>query len=193
MLGPAIRRWGFFAVLLHAFLNQTGYTDADIFAERTIAGNSLSVMALDFSVTNSFNDGAATNLFQVSDMEPGGFDLGAIRIRTESGAGFKYRMKAVRTNGDDAFCGALGVKMLGRDFSKSYDGPLLGLSEISSVPSDDRKDRIFSIGLNGSDPSLRNKICEFDLDIRTYQEHPDERGGIFAERSVRNIVASGNW
>ncbi len=193
MLGPEVKRWGIFAVLLYIFLNQTGYTDADIFAERTVSGNALSVIALDFSVSNSFNDSAATNLFRTPGMTPGGFDLGAISIRTKPGMKFKYRLKTIQTNGDAAFCDALTIKMLNRDFSKSYEGSLLGLSETSSILGDDRKDNIFSVGLTGTDPSLKNKICEFNLDIRTYQERSDEKGGIFAERSIKNLVASGNW
>ena len=192
MLKPGIKRLALFLMLLYIFLIATSYTDADIFAERVVSHNKFSALTLDFSTRNSFNNSLTTSLFHSLGIQPGGFDLGAVRIKAETEAKFRYRLKTVETNGDDAFCRRLQVKVLDRNFFEVFSGSLLDLSFTARFTDADPRDFIFFISLDDQDPSLKNKICEFNFDFRTYRP-PDETGGIFAERLIGNVISSGSW
>jgi hypothetical protein len=193
MLNSGIKRLLLFMILLYSFLSNTGYTDADIFAERVVSQNKFSAMTLDFSTKNSFNNSPVNSLFHSLGIQPGGFDLGSIRLKNESNGKAKYYLKTVQTNGDDNFCKNLHLKILNRNFLPIFSGNLLDASLTSSLDGSKMKDYIFFISLDDNDSSLQNKICEFNFDFHTYHENPDEQGGIFAQRLVGNVISSGNW
>lgn len=193
MLKPEIKRFAVFLMLLYVFLIKTNYTDADIFAERTVSQNKFSAISLDFSIKSSFNNSSVTSLFHSLGIQPGGFDLGAIRVQTDSNTKSNYRLKVLKTNGDDLFCGRLKAKIFDRNFFEIYNGPLINLSVDSRFINSSPKDFIFFVSLDDKDQVLMNKICEFNIDIRTYRNNPDERGGIFAQRLISNVISSGNW
>lgn len=193
MLKPGIKRLAVFLMLLHIFLVETGYTDADIFAERVVSRNKFSATTLDFSTRNSFNNSLVTNLFSSLGIQPSGFDLRGVKIKAETDTRSKYRLKAIKTNGDDFFCSHLGVKVFNRSFSEVFSGSLLNLSINSNFTNSDPKDFIFFVSLDEQSQELKNKICEFNLDFKTYRNSPDEHGGIFALRSISNVISSGNW
>jgi hypothetical protein len=190
MLKPEIKRLALFLILLYSFLIKTSYTAADIFAERIVSHNKFSAMTLDFFARNSFNNSAATNLFHSVGLEPGGFDLAALRIVPDNNDKFRYRLRAVKTNGDDSFCGSLQLQVLNRNFTQIYSGSLLNLS-LTTINSDAR-DYIFFVSLDDQNSILKNKICEFNFDFKTFHDNPDEQGGIFAERLISNIISSGS-
>lgn len=190
MLKPEIKRIAIFFILLYFFLVKTGYTDADIFAERIVSHNKFSALTLDFSTRSSFNDSLATNLFHSLGIRPGGFDLAAIRVRAETTTKFRYRLRTVKTNGDDFFCSRLQLKVFNRNFFSVYSGSLLDLS-LTTINSDPR-DFIFFVSLEDQDISLNNKICEFNFDFKTFRVNPDESGGIFAQRLINNVISSGS-
>lgn len=193
MVNQRIKNLAFFLVLLGIFLIKTSYTDADIFAERNISRNKFSFIAVDFSARSSFNNSIITSLFSSLGMQPSGFDLGAARVNAETDIKFKYRLKAVKTNGDDLFCSRLQVKTFNRDFQQVFSGSLLGLFSTSEFTNTNPKDYIFFISLDEKDPALKSKICEFNFDFKTFRHNPDEQGGIFARRSISNVISSGNW
>ncbi len=193
MLKPEIKKLAVFLMLLYVFLIKTDYTDADIFAERVVSNNKFSAISLDFSTRNSFNNSSIANLFHSLGIQPGGFDLAAARIKAETGADFKYRLKTVKTNGDDFFCGRLKVKVFNRSFFEIFNGSLMDLSINSNFANSNPKDFIFFVSLDEQDQELKNKICEFDFDLKTYRDNPDEQGGIFARRLIGNVVSSGSW
>ncbi len=193
MLKPGIKRLCLFLIFLDLFLIKMNYTDADIFADRTVSRNRFTMINLDFSSRTSFNNNSITNLLQISGMQPGGFDLGAIKIKDESGRDFRYQLKTVKTNGDDFFCSQLNVKVLNRQFVQKFSGRLLDLSLKSDISKDEAEDLIFFLSFDSQDANLKNRICEFNFDFKTYRKAPDETGGIFAQRLVSNVVASGSW
>lgn len=193
MLRLEIKRLAVFLILLYIFLIKTGYTDADIFAERIVNKNKFSIVSLDFLANNSFSNLEISNLFHTSGLQPGGFDLGAIRVKPSFDTKFKYHLRSVKTNGDDYFCNQLKVKVMDRNFFEIYSGSLMNLSLSSKFSNNEAKDFIFFISLDKDDQNLKNKICEFNLNFKTYRDNPEETGGIFAERSVNNIISSGNW
>jgi len=190
MLRPEIKRLALFLILLYFFLIKTGYTDADIFAERVVSHNKFSALSLDFSTRSSFNNSPATSLFHSLGIQPGGFDLAAARVKAETDTKFRYRLRSVKTNGDDLFCGKLHLKVFNRNFFEVFNGSLLDLS-LTTINSDPR-DFIFFVSLDDQDAALKNKICEFNFDFRTFRVTPDEQGGIFAQRLIGNVISSGN-
>ena len=126
-------------------------------------------------------------------MLPNGFDLGAVRVKGEASASFKYNVRAVKTNGDDVLCGRLNLEVQNRSFGKVYNGRLMDFSLNSTMGSDSPADWILFVSLDDPSQYLRNKICEFNLDMKTYRNSPAEQGGIFAERLVGNVISSGTW
>lgn len=193
MLKPGIKKLTAFLILLYLFLIKTGYTDADIFAERTVSHNKFSALAIDFSIKNSFNNTTINSLFYSLGIVPSGFDLGALRLKANENNKFSYRVKTIKTNGDDLFCKSLRVKIFDRNFFQIYNGSLADLFFSSRFTNSNPKDFIFFISLDDQNSELKNKICEFNFDFKTYRDNPDEQGGIFAQRLINNVISSSNW
>lgn len=193
MLNPAVKRLALFSIFLYIFLVQSHYTTADVFAERVVSQNKLRAMTLDISAQTSFNNNPLTSLFHSMGILPDGFDLGAVRVRGQSSTNFKYNMRAVKVSGDDSFCDKLDLEVQSRSQGKIYSGALFDFSRNSALPNGQPEDWIFFVGLADGHPDLKNKICEFNFNMRTFRSDPEERGGIFAERLVRNVVSSGTW
>lgn len=192
MLKPKIKKFAVFLMLLHVFLMDAEYTNADIFAERIVKYNKFSSINLDFSTRNSFNNGVISSIFHSLGIQPGGFDLGVARVKAETEPGFKYRLKAVMTNGDDSLCEKLKFKVFDRKFYEVFSGGLRDL-DITAKSDSTPNDFIFFAGLDDHGQELQNKICEFNFDFKTYRDNPDEQGGIFAMRLINNVISSGSW
>lgn len=191
MLSKSLKIFALFLILLYIFLDQLGYTAADIFAERTVSRNKISAITLDFSTLSSSQESGIAKLFD-SSFQPGGFDLKAIRIKGMASNDFKYRIKAVKTGGDDLLCNNLEVEILNRRFSRKFSGRLLDL-DLAAENDNNLQDWIFMISLDSNDPELKNKSCQFDLDIKTYHDNPAESGGIYAQRILSNNISTGTW
>lgn len=193
MLKPGIKRLAVFVMLLYIFLIKSSYTSADIFADRIVRNNKFSATSVDFSTRSSFNNSFIMSLFHSLGIQPGGFDLGAIKVKADTDTKFKYRMKIVRTNGDDYLCSRLQAQVLNRNLVGITSDSLSNLSFLSSFNGPSPKDLIFFISLDDDNAALKNKICEFNIDLKTYRNDPDEQGGIFAERKISNVISSGDW
>lgn len=193
MLNKSIKKLIIFLMLIYVVFINTSYTDADIFAERIVINNKFTAITLDFFVKNSFNNQTLHNLFHSSGIVPGGFDLGALKLQTNNDSKFNYRLKVIKTNGDDNFCNELNLKIFDRNFFPVYNGSLLSASINSRLSENSPKDYIFFIDLDKSDATLMNKVCEFEFDFRTYYKDEEEQGGIFAQRLINNIITSGSW
>ncbi len=193
MLGNKIIKFSWLLILLYIFLIQSNYTDADIFAERTITENRMTAIVLDFSTRKTFNNNITNNLFSSFGFLPGGVDVAGIRIKGETDQDFKYYLKTIRIDGDDNFCENLQVRALDKNFKTIYNGSISDLALQSTISGEGNNYWIFAIGFNNTDANLKNKRCEFDFYFRTYRQNTNEEGGIFAERKINNVVASGEW
>jgi len=193
MLIRGVKKWALFSIFFYIFLIMLRFTGADIFAERIVRENKFRAITLDFTTGASYNNFAIADLFRTTGIVPGGYDLGAVRVRGITPFYSRYNLKVVKISGDDNFCNALKLEIINRNFSKKYDGDLLDLSLNSNLSEDSLQDWIFVVSFDDDDPLLMNKICDFNLELRTYREDPDETGGIFAERKIRNIISSGSW
>lgn len=193
MFNRKIKKLALFLVFFYIFLVGTKYTDADIFAERVVVENKFSAINLDLFARASFNNNQLINLFRTSGIQPGGFDLGAVKIKANPDRGFKYQIKAKIVSGDQAFCQALKIEVYTRNFRRKFSGSLMDLAFNSELEKDRPEDWIFLIALDDNSENLKNKICEFNFNFKTYRSSPNENGGIFAERSVSNIITSSSW
>lgn len=180
-------------MLLGIFLINTQYTDADIFAERNVKNNKFSATALNFFAGNTVNNSSASYLYKTIGILPDGYDFEAIRIKRDENFNFKYHLKAIKANGDNALCDSLNLQVLKRDLTKVFSGKLINLSIDSEISTNNREDWIFLLSLDQDDTNLKNKICEFSFDFKTFRINSSEKGGIFAQRIITNIVSSGNW
>jgi len=193
MLGREIKLLIIFLVLLSAFLINTLYTNADIFAERIVGHNKMSAISLDFSSRSSFDNEQVTTLFRSLGIQPGGFELGSLKVTPGNTSNFPYVIKVVKTGGDEVFCDSLKLKVLDRNFSSMYSGPLMKLNLSSNFVNSDSKDFIFVLGLDDTNQAIKNKICEFNFNFRSYRTISNETGGIYAQRLISNVISSGNW
>lgn len=180
------------AIVLALFLFNTGHTDADIFAERIVRNNHFSATTLSFSERHTANNSAITQLFRTINLQPEGFDLGAVRIKKEGKLNFKYRLKTVKTNGDDTFCQSLHLDVMQKGIYK-YQGKLMDVSIDATVDNDKPQDWIFFVGLDDTSSTLQNKTCEFNFYFKTWRNDPDSKKGLYAERNLYNIITSGSW
>lgn len=193
MLNIRIKSSFVFLMTLGVFLISTQYTDADIFAERNIKKNKFSVTVLNFYARTTFNNTEVDYLYKTAGMLPGGYDLGAVKIKRDGSVQFKYSLKTVKNNGDDILCNSLNIQVLKKNLMQIFSGKLMNLSINSEIIDDNPEDWIFLISMDQSDDSLRNKICEFNFNFKTYRDNPNEKGGIFAQRIIGNMVSSGGW
>lgn len=99
-------------LILGLFLLNTGHTDADIFAERTVRGNAFTATTLDFSQRHSANNSQLNLMFNTQGYLPEGFDLRGLRIKKEGKMDFRYRIKTVIKNGDTNFCNSLSLQLI---------------------------------------------------------------------------------
>ena len=182
-----------FMLFMSVFLTNTQYTDADIFAERMVQRNLFSITTIDFSSRQSASNGPISYIFRTIGLQPGGYDLGAVRIKKEGKLNFKYHIKAIKTNGNDGLCNALNVQVLQRNLTSKYQGKLMDMSIDSNIDNDTPEDWIFIVDLDDKNQALQSKICEFNLNFRTWRTEVDEKKGIFAERILSNVISSGNW
>lgn len=193
MLESGIKQLIIFSILLSIFLIKTHYTNADIFAERIVGHNKMSALSLDFSSRSSFNYVQITTLFHSLGMQPGGFELGSLKITPENNSTFKYIFKVLKTGGDEAFCNSLLIKVLDKNFSSLYSGSLMNLNLPSDFTNADSKNFIFVVSLDDNSKTIQNKTCKFNFDFKSYHASPSETGGIYAERVISNVISSGSW
>ena len=174
------------------FLIYTDRTDADLVAERTVKSNHLTATTLSFSQRHTANNSYISMLFKTIGIQPGGFDLGAVRIKKDGKLNFQYRLKVVKLGGDDGLCQALNVQVMQKSSFK-FQGRLLDLVIDSNVDNNNPQDWIFFISLDNNDGNLRSKNCEFNFNFKTWRNEPDERKGFYAERVLTNNISSGTW
>lgn len=177
-------------LLLELFLLNTSYTDADLFAERNVTQNKLTAVVLNFFSLNSATHAPLQTLFHSTNVKPNGFDVRSVRLQNEGSAEMKYSIKAEKTGGDDTLCNNLKIQLVSRDFTKIYEGPLLDVSGTSSIAKKASQDILFLVYLDSADDTVKGKLCEFSLKLRSYRKTPDERGGIYAERKLTNIIST---
>ncbi len=193
MLNARIKSALVSVMLMGVFLVNTGATDADIFAERNVRSNKFSATVMNFFAKSTINNSATSDLYKTVGILPGGYDFSAVKIKRDGNANLKYHFKVVKTNGDETLCNNLNLQILKRDLTTVSSGGLMNSSVDSQITSDNPEDWIFLLSLDQNDSALAGKVCQFDFDFKTYRNNPSEQGGIFAQRTIANMVSSGSW
>lgn len=179
-------------LLLGLFLRATSYTSADLFAERVVERNLFSMTTLSFGQLNTANNDPVSRLFEVSRIVPSGFAVDSVRIKKVGLLNFKYRLKTELRGESTALCHSLQLKLVENNTIRAT-GNAVDFSYESAINSNAPEDMVFYVGLDDSNPDLRNKVCEFNLVFATYRDGESGRGGIWAETKLSNYVSSGNW
>lgn len=193
MLNSSIKKIALFLIFTYLFLLKSGETTADLFAERKISRNRLTATTLNLTAINSLNNLPQTELFNVSGLNPGGFAVASLKIKGESSGRFKYYFRIIKISGDEAFCQQLNLQIFNRSLNEKYNGPLLATDVRLPVSTSGDDDWIFLINLDNNQEELKNKVCEFALDVKTYYDDPSETGGVFAQQQIKSAVISGGW
>ncbi len=181
-------------ISLGLFLIFTGYTDADLFAERNVARNILRAITRNIFALTTTNSSPLDQGFLVTGILPNGFDAKTFRIKKDEQDRLQYAIKAIKTNGDENLWNELTVDVLDGSLNKKYSGKLSQMSISSVITSNEPDDWIAIMRFDKSDANLKNKLCEFDITIRTWKVNvDDEPKGIYAQRKLRNSVSTGNW
>lgn len=181
-------------ISLGLFLIYTGYTDADLFAERNVVRNILKAISRNIFTLTTTSSSPLDQGFVIIGMLPKGFDVHSFRVKKDIQSKMQYVIKPVKTNGDDNLWNELTIDILDGNLNKKYSGKLSQMSLSSTITKDEPDDWIAIIRFDKSDTNLKNKLCEFDLIIRTWEVQSDEEPkGIYAQRKLRSSVSTGNW
>lgn len=170
----------------------TGTTSADLYDTQIISGNKFSATTLAFSHRDTANNSATSSLFNITGLIPGGFKVEGVRIHKDGKMSFKYRIKNVKTTGDDNFCGSLNLTVL-KNWQTKYNGRLSDFILDADIGGNDIDDWIFYINLPNNDTVLINKTCDFNFVFRTWKNNPDETKGFFDQEILTNHITSGVW
>jgi hypothetical protein len=170
----------------------TDVTDADLIDQKNISQNQFLATTLDFAGTNTINSQPQTWLFNLDGLIPGGFSVTTFRLKNTGQTLFKYQVSF--QNGDNSnnnFCKNLYLKLTQGDQIK-YQGSVVDLNiEIPNINSLGQDDWIFYLSLNSKDDSLKNQICNFNLNISGWQPNQSSNSGFHYHQSLTNHVSSG--
>jgi len=170
----------------------TGATSADLYDTEVVQGNKFSATTLAFSHRDTANNSPTSSLFNITGIIPGGFKVEGTRIQKDGKMSFKYRVKTVKTAGDDNFCGSLKLTVL-KNWEIKYNDWLPNFVMDSNMGENKIDDWIFYITLPDNSAGLINKTCDFNFVFRTWRNEPEETKGFFDQEILTNHLTSGSW
>lgn len=181
-----------FLLLFLVLLVFTQATDADLFDQEIIPGHTWSALTLDFSQRDTANNLPLSLLFNISGLQPDGFQVRSVRIKKDGSLDFHYRILSVKTAGNDPLCDSLLITIM-KDWQIISEGHLVDLSLDLNIDGRDRDDLIFFLSLEDDTISLTNKVCDFNLVFKTWREYPENTSGFTDEEVLENHVSTGSW
>lgn len=180
-------------LLLGFFLLKVKRTSADLTAQRTIKNNRLRATTLALAQQHTANFASITSLFNTTDYRPGGFDIRAVKLAKIGELNFKYQLKIESPGEPTPFCQNLLIRVL-KNWTETYNGPLLNFAAESVMPDSGNEDWIFVLSFPGGEESLKNSNCLFDLAARTWRNDPNETlTGFWSKKQLTNLVTTGAW
>lgn len=174
------------------FLRLTGYTSADLFAQRLVGNNRLSFTTLSFLAQNTANNTPLTRFLDIAALLPHGFAISSIRIQKTGNLSSKYSLTPTFTTENEPLCQSLTVKLIQNE-TVVFRGYLKDLAYNSTLSTNSPQDWILVIGLDDNSPGLMYRTCLFDLNFHTWRQDPHHLSGIYAQQRLSNSVTSGNW
>lgn len=181
-----------FLIVTGLFLRNTGFTDADLFAQRQVFNNVFSFSTISFSSQNTANNTRQSRIFDVTGIIPQGFAVSSFRLRKDGQLNFKYHIKTNFIGGYQPFCDALSVKLM-QDTTFKYRGLLKDIDYSSMLSDNQYHDWVMWLELQSDNADYKNKSCQFEVVVRSWRQNVDEKTGIFAQQQLLASVTSGNW
>lgn len=179
-------------VFITSILMLSNTTSADLSVKIIVSDNKFLASTLQMLSLDTSNENQLSSLFQINGLIPGGFSVKAFRIKKEGDLGFNYQLKSIKINGDDNLYEALNIKIMQND-KFIFQGKLSELNQKQKIEDQNKEDWIFFVSLDSDNQQLANKSCEFELNLKTYRDNPEESGGFRDEIKVSNYISSGNW
>lgn len=179
-------------VFITSILMLSNTTSADLSVKIIVKDNKFLASTLQMLSLDTSNENQLSSLFQINGLIPGGFSVKAFRIKKEGDLGFNYQLKSIKINGDDDLYEALNIKIMQND-KFIFQGKLSELNQKQKIEDQNKEDWIFFVSLDSDNQQLANKSCEFELNLKTYRDNPEESGGFRDEIKVSNYISSGNW
>ncbi len=179
-------------VFITSILMLSNTTSADLSVKIIVSDNKFLASTLQMLSLDTSNENQLSSLFQINGLIPGGFSVKAFRIKKEGDLGFNYQLKSIKINGDDDLYEALNIKIMQND-KFIFQGKLSELNQKQKIEDQNKEDWIFFVSLDSDNQQLANKSCEFELNLKTYRDNPEESGGFRDEIKVSNYISSGNW
>ena len=168
-------------------------TSADLVAQKRQMNNKITATTLSFSSLNTTNFDVIRWFFNIESIKPNGYEIKPLKVKNEGSLNFNYLIKVNKKNSDENFCEAISLRVI-KDWQKIYDGSLLDLKLNQKMTLEKDYDLIFEIYFNKKDASLKEKQCNFDFELKTWKNNPDEKEkGLFAKQTLSNTVRSGKW
>lgn len=178
-------------MMLGHFLIGTSATSADIFDEVTTDAT-FDMTTLELAQRHTANATVQSQMFNTFQIQPQGYDVGAIRIRKEGETDFQYRFKSLSTSGSQALCDALEIEVQ-YDRNPEYNGLLKNMAIDKTINADEQDDWLMFIELNDDSTALHNQQCNFQLVFKTWGDGPDDTTGFWDEAIMTNTVTTGTW
>ena len=179
-------------VFITSILMLSNTTSADLSVKIIVSDNKFLASTLQMLSLDTSNENQLSSLFQINGLIPGGFSVKAFRLKKEGDLGFNYQLKSIKINGDDNLYEALNIKIMQND-KFIFQGKLSELNQKQKIEDQNKEDWIFFVSLDSDNQQLANKSCEFELNLKTYRDNPEESGGFRDEIKVSNYISSGNW
>lgn len=152
------------------------------------SSNSFTAGPLDFSLTADEWSPEA----HAGALAPGDLITRHMNVLQGDSISFQYKIKTVKTSGDDAFCNALHL-FAKRGVTTLYDGALMSFNLMPSVEIevDGQDDWTFDVDLPSSASAFNNKACEFRFDVDGWQiGFADASSGFSDHEELENILES---
>lgn len=179
-------------VFITSILMLSNTTSADLSVKIIVRDNKFLASTLQMLSLDTSNENQLSSLFQINGLIPGGFSVKAFRLKKEGDLGFNYQLKSIKINGDDNLYEALNIKIMQND-KFIFQGKLSELNQKQKIEDQNKDDWIFFVSLDSDNQQLANKSCEFEFNLKTYRDNPEESGGFRDEIKVTNYISSGNW
>lgn len=179
-------------VFITSILMLSNTTSADLSVKIIVRDNKFLASTLQMLSLDTSNENQLSSLFQINGLIPGGFGVKAFRLKKEGDLGFNYQLKSIKINGDDNLYEALNIKIMQND-KFIFQGKLSELNQKQKIEDQNKDDWIFFVSLDSDNQQLANKSCEFEFNLKTYRDNPEESGGFRDEIKVTNYISSGNW
>lgn len=165
-------------------------TNADFADQKIIKNNKLSATTLDFSQLKTTNNSSIENLFNISGILPGGYQVASLRLKNQGKISPVYLLNFQKKSGDDNFCRYLEINFI-QDNQSVYQGPLVDLNfNFTPDSKQDFSDFLVFVKLDDKYLSSKAEFCDFNLNITSSNHDSNQKSGFKYQRNIFNNISS---